>query len=91
MSINEVIERHVAVQCTTLDKAKNFLQVCENLGFNWVCDGPKATVRNFWREARSRTCYVVENTYLNKGIWHNSVSYMQSKGIAVVNFDDIIF
>ena len=62
MKIEDIIDKDIAVYCSTEAKAEKFLEVCERQGITWST-GEKPTDIMMWKDFKNHTCYSIHHEY----------------------------
>lgn len=84
MTIQEITNRPIAVNCTTESDADKFLKMCEERGLIWG-SGALPTSKNNWEHYEHKTCYSTIGVY----IFYCEVDVYAPDNYTIINFNEI--
>lgn len=88
IKFNDIIGKNIAVHCDTEEKAKKFLQECENRGLEWIDgDSPMTNISNIWHINMEYTCYAIKNYVIT----YENVEYFKIVRYELIEYNDVLF
>ena len=94
MKFSELIDKDIAVHCSTKSKSEKFLKVCEQQGITWFT-GEKPTSVILWEDFQTNTCYSINHYHHPDGkidpdpyVWHGGIHGLY-EGCNIIDYDDI--
>lgn len=88
MTLHDIINQPIAVNCTTEEDANRFLQMCHEQGIVWMVTNDPLICDNNWDENQENTCYCI-GFHLDNKMGFSHKDFYESKNYTIINFKQL--